>query len=240
MSGSEDAPDPTQQRHHHRVYQEPRLQVREGGWRERVRGREGRRDGAGEWEGEREGEREVEGERGSERGIDGAREWEGESGRGRAKDGGGGGGGIGGRGKEGTVNKPLLCPLPPRSTAPCMPQVIHRFTQSLIPSRYVRVLGALYLRLVGTSLEVYNYLEPLYNDYRKLKIMSRGGEFQLSHVDEFVDKLLHEDRACDIILPRIQVYIGKMPVKSTKTLVSQADILTSHCLQDCHKVELVS
>ena len=77
----------------------------------------------------------------------------------------------------------------------------------LQPSRYVRVLGALYLRLVGTSLEVYNYLEPLFNDYRKLKVMNRSGEYQLSHVDEFVDDLLHEDRVCDIILPRIQVHV---------------------------------
>ena len=67
------------------------------------------------------------------------------------------------------------------------------------------MLGALYLRLVGTSLEVYNYLEPLYNDYRKLKLMDRNGQLQLSHVDEFVDDLLHKDRSCDIILPRIQV-----------------------------------
>ncbi len=29
-------------------------------------------------------------------------------------------------------------------------------------------------------------------------------EFELLHVDEFVDELLREDRACDIILPRIQ------------------------------------
>ena len=73
--------------------------------------------------------------------------------------------------------------------------------------RYVRVLGALYLRLVGASLEVYNYLEPLYNDYRKLKVMNRTGQLQLSHVDEFVDELLRNDRSCDIILPRIQVIL---------------------------------
>ena len=67
------------------------------------------------------------------------------------------------------------------------------------------MLGALYLRLVGNSLEVYNYLEPLYNDYRKLKMMDRNGNLHLSHVDEFVDQLLHDDRCCDTILPRIQV-----------------------------------
>ena len=30
-------------------------------------------------------------------------------------------------------------------------------------------------------------------------------EFILTHVDEFIDELLHSDRACDVILPRIQV-----------------------------------
>lgn len=36
------------------------------------------------------------------------------------------------------------------------------------PRRYVRLLGAFYLRLTGRPLEVYQYLEPLYNDYRKV------------------------------------------------------------------------
>ena len=34
--------------------------------------------------------------------------------------------------------------------------------------RYVRALGAYYLRLTGTAMDCYNYLEPLYNDYRKV------------------------------------------------------------------------
>ena len=119
------------------------------------------------------------------------------------------------------------------------------------------MLGAMYLRLVGTSLECYNYLEPLYNDYRKVKRRNRGGggwgvgggggegekgrkerrrgrrkgeerrigkkrrgsilaafdgklnlfpaEFELLHVDEFIEELLHDERSCDIIIPRIQV-----------------------------------
>ena len=41
--------------------------------------------------------------------------------------------------------------------------------------RYVRALGALYLRIVGTSVECYKYLEPLYNDYRKIKYKNREG-----------------------------------------------------------------
>lgn len=30
-------------------------------------------------------------------------------------------------------------------------------------------------------------------------------EFELMHVDEFIDGLLHEERMCDVILPRLQV-----------------------------------
>ena len=52
--------------------------------------------------------------------------------------------------------------------------VILLFLQTLV-FRYVRALGALYLRLTGDTLECYNYLEPLLNDYRKLKRKSRSG-----------------------------------------------------------------
>ena len=31
------------------------------------------------------------------------------------------------------------------------------------------MLGAFYLRLTGSDVDVYRYLEPLYNDYRKVR-----------------------------------------------------------------------
>jgi len=71
-------------------------------------------------------------------------------------------------------------------------------------SKYLRALGAYYLRLTGTSVEMYKYLEPLYNDYRKLRFMDREGRFSLLHMDEFIDLLLREERVCDIQLPRLQ------------------------------------
>uniref|UniRef100_A0A3B4BAB9 Pre-mRNA-splicing factor 38A n=1 Tax=Periophthalmus magnuspinnatus TaxID=409849 RepID=A0A3B4BAB9_9GOBI len=69
--------------------------------------------------------------------------------------------------------------------------------------RYVRLLGAMYMRLTGTAVDCYKYLEPLYNDYRKIKTQNRNG-FELMNVDEFIDELLHAERVCDIILPRLQ------------------------------------
>jgi pre-mRNA-splicing factor 38A len=41
--------------------------------------------------------------------------------------------------------------------------------------RYLRVLGAFYLRLVGRPMDIYQYLEPLYNDYRKIKLRGTSG-----------------------------------------------------------------
>lgn len=70
--------------------------------------------------------------------------------------------------------------------------------------KYVRALGATYMRLVGSSLDCFKYLEPLYNDYRKLRRQSKAGTFEIVHMDEFIDELLREERVCDIILPRIQ------------------------------------
>lgn len=70
--------------------------------------------------------------------------------------------------------------------------------------KYVRALGAYYLRLTGSAIDCYKYLEPLYNDNRKLRRQNRAGQYELVHMDEFIDELLREERVCDVILPRIQ------------------------------------
>ena len=53
--------------------------------------------------------------------------------------------------------------------------LILKYVQSIYLYRYVRCLGAMYLRIIGTGLECYKYLEPLYNDYRKIKFKNRQG-----------------------------------------------------------------
>lgn len=70
--------------------------------------------------------------------------------------------------------------------------------------KYVRALGAFYLRLTASAVDCYKYLEPLYNDYRKIRRQNRMGQFEVVHMDEFIDDLLREERVCDVILPRIQ------------------------------------
>ncbi|CAH8652788.1 unnamed protein product [Heterobilharzia americana] len=72
------------------------------------------------------------------------------------------------------------------------------------PYKYARALGAFYLRLVGGSVEIYKYLETLYNDFRRLKFQDKMGNFSLIYMDDFIDQLLTEERVCDVILPRLQ------------------------------------
>jgi len=45
--------------------------------------------------------------------------------------------------------------------------------------KYLRALGAFYLRLTGSAMDIYNYLEPLYNDYRKLRRRVKSGTGEL-------------------------------------------------------------
>jgi len=41
--------------------------------------------------------------------------------------------------------------------------------------KYVRALGAFYLRLTGTTIQIFKMLEPLYNDYAKLRVLNGDG-----------------------------------------------------------------
>lgn len=76
------------------------------------------------------------------------------------------------------------------------------------PQHPLHHTGAFYLRLVARALDVYNYLEPLYNDYRRIRIRLADGSFALTHVDELVDQMLHTDYMFDIALPRISVRLA--------------------------------
>lgn len=64
-------------------------------------------------------------------------------------------------------------------------------------------MGLLYLRLTGTPVDIYNVCEKFYDDYRKLNNRKMDGFFELIHMDEFVHRLLNDERVCETILPRI-------------------------------------
>ncbi|KAF0975220.1 hypothetical protein FDP41_005973 [Naegleria fowleri] len=67
--------------------------------------------------------------------------------------------------------------------------------------KYLTALAALYIRLVGSSMDIYRYLEPLFADFRKLKMRNIDGSCKIIHMDEYVEILLNEDSFCDVKLP---------------------------------------
>jgi pre-mRNA-splicing factor 38A len=76
--------------------------------------------------------------------------------------------------------------------------------------------GAFYLRLTGKGPEVYSYLEPLYGDYRKVRMMTAEGNYVLTHVDELVDMMLHQDHMFDTTMPFIPSrLVAALPLQAT-------------------------
>ncbi|KAI8874486.1 PRP38-domain-containing protein [Ramicandelaber brevisporus] len=85
--------------------------------------------------------------------------------------------------------------------------------------KYMRALAALYVRLVCNPADVYPRLDPLYEDGRKLRRLLPSGEYDIIHMDEFVDELARGSntvgtiasieqttaatRVCGILLPRM-------------------------------------
>lgn len=72
--------------------------------------------------------------------------------------------------------------------------------------KYVRLLGMFYLRLTGRPSDIYEKLECMYNDYRKVRYRTSTG-WKLIHVDEFAHELLSSTKdsnpCCGISLPRL-------------------------------------
>eukprot|EP00934_Nitzschia_sp_Nitz4_P000266 Nitzschia sp. Nitz4//scaffold74_size92883//68942//69901//NITZ4_004831-RA/size92883-processed-gene-0.68-mRNA-1//1//CDS//3329557619//266//frame0 len=68
--------------------------------------------------------------------------------------------------------------------------------------KYVRILGAFYMRLTGRPAAIYESLEPLYADYSKLK-MRLITEWKLLYMDQAIHELLTEASFCGISLPRL-------------------------------------
>jgi pre-mRNA-splicing factor 38A len=99
--------------------------------------------------------------------------------------------------------------------------------------KYVRALGAFYMRLVGKAEDIYKYLEPLYNDYRKLSYRGMGG-WQLIHIDEFVDNLLHEELVCDMALPHL---LKRLKMEDLHDLQPRKSALDLDLLQESDEEE---
>ena len=69
--------------------------------------------------------------------------------------------------------------------------------------KYLTALAAFYIRLTFDAKEVYEVLEPLLGDWRKLRRRTRDGGYALSYIDQFVDDLLTKDRVCGTSLRKL-------------------------------------
>eukprot|EP01012_Entosiphon_sulcatum_P043971 TRINITY_DN58446_c0_g1_i1.p1 TRINITY_DN58446_c0_g1~~TRINITY_DN58446_c0_g1_i1.p1 ORF type:complete len:211 (-),score=51.60 TRINITY_DN58446_c0_g1_i1:104-736(-) len=95
--------------------------------------------------------------------------------------------------------------------------------------KYVRILGAFYMRLVGRAVDVYQYLEPLLNDYRKIRYRKEDGKFMVKHVDEVVWEWLHDEFSCDVTLPRLP---KRIHLEDQKLLPARISVLEDDLEED--------
>lgn len=69
--------------------------------------------------------------------------------------------------------------------------------------KYLSALAAFYVRLTFAPKDVFQTLEPLLADYRKLKRRTRDGAYALTYMDQFVDDLLTKERVCGTSLMKL-------------------------------------
>lgn len=50
---------------------------------------------------------------------------------------------------------------------------------------------------------MYTYLEPLYNDNRRIRLRTMEGHCVLTHIDEIIDDMLRKDYLFDVAMPHI-------------------------------------
>lgn len=80
-------------------------------------------------------------------------------------------------------------------------------------------------------MEVYQYLEPLYNDYRRIRLRTAEGHFTLTHVDELVDEMLRNEYLFDIALPRVpNRSLSCSPKSKHDTVPSALSTLLTVCI----------
>ncbi|KAI4116088.1 MAG: hypothetical protein LQ338_007764 [Usnochroma carphineum] len=69
--------------------------------------------------------------------------------------------------------------------------------------KYLTALAAMYVRLTFEPREVFEVLEPLLGDWRKLRRRNREGGWTITWVDQFVDDLLTKERVCATSLRKL-------------------------------------
>jgi pre-mRNA-splicing factor 38A len=130
---------------------------------------------------------------------------------------------IGGVASENNKPTPFLCLLLKMLALAPAHDIILEFVRNE-EFKYVRCLGAMYLRLVGLPEDVYEELEPLLADYRKISV-HRKTDWALSTVDQFIDGLLVESTACDIALPHLPTRQSLVAAGKLKSRIRPSTIL---------------
>lgn len=87
--------------------------------------------------------------------------------------------------------------------------------------KYARVLAAFYTRLVRKPAAVYQALEPLLADHRKLVVRTADVDVEIRRVDEVIEQLLTESVVFGVALPTLQkrvvlVETGALGPRETK------------------------
>jgi len=109
---------------------------------------------------------------------------------------------IGGVGSENSKPTPFLCLLLKMLALAPAHDIVVEFIRNE-EFKYVRCLGAMYLRLVGLPEDVYKELEPLLADFRKIAV-HRKDAWALTTVDQFVEELLTQSTVLELALPHLQ------------------------------------
>lgn len=96
--------------------------------------------------------------------------------------------------------------------------------------KYLRALGCAYLRITARYLTIYQTLEPLFADYRKLRYRDMNGKMSIIRMDEFVDWLMREETICDVTMPQI-------PKREILEQTGQLDVYQSVLEDDLEDLE---
>ena len=96
--------------------------------------------------------------------------------------------------------------------------------------KYLSALAAFYVRLTFDPVEVYNTLEPLLSDYRKIRRRTKDGGYSLTYMDQFIDDLLVKDRVCGTSL-------RKLPQRALLEDLGQLDARTSPLEEEIDEID---
>ncbi|CAJ1337861.1 unnamed protein product, partial [Effrenium voratum] len=79
-------------------------------------------------------------------------------------------------------------------------------------------------------LTIFQTLEPLFADYRKLRYRDMNGKMSIIRMDEFIDWLMREETICDVTMPQI-------PKRETLEQTGQLDRYQSVLEDDLEDLE---